>query len=131
VVLSNISRSKPLESPGSYGVTNEILELEADPNGIRPSTGRSAHVDEAVRRALAGTYAADGSTTTLKVTMDGDGLAMAPATEPSRTVHLRADANDKFYAAERNMEVEFKDGAMIVYDYTFEQRTVWRRADSH
>lgn len=131
VVLSNISRSKPLESPGSYGVTNEILELEADPNGIRPSTGGSAHVDEAVRRALAGTYAADGSTTTLKVTMDGDGLAMAPVTEPSRTVHLRAEATDKFYAAERNMEVEFKDGAMIVYDYTFEQRTVWRRADSH
>jgi hypothetical protein len=37
----------------------------------------------------------------------------------------------KFYAAERNVEVEFKDGAMIVYDYTFEQRTVWHRADSH
>lgn len=131
VVLSNISRSKPLESPGSYGVTNELLELEADPNSIRPSTGRSAHVDEAVRRALAGTYATDRPTATLNVAIDGDGLAMAPADAPSRVLHLRAEAKDKFYAAERNMEVEFKDGAMIVYDYTFEQRTVWRRSGAH
>ena len=131
VVLSNISRSKPLESPGTYGVINELLEMEADPDGIRPSTGRSARVGHAVRMALTGIYASDVAPAPLEVTIDGEGLVMAPVGQPSRAVQLRAEANDKFYAVGRNMEVEFEHCAMIVYDYTFEQRTIWRRSAVH
>ncbi|KJV35709.1 hypothetical protein VI08_06845 [Luteibacter yeojuensis] len=126
VVLSNISRSRPLESPGTYGVTNELLELEADPNGIRPSTGRVASVERASLDALGGTYAMEGSSTSLGITTDGDGLVLATPGQPP--VHLKPETKDKFYAAEQNMEVEFGEGTMTLYNYTYEQRTVWARS---
>jgi CubicO group peptidase (beta-lactamase class C family) len=131
VVLSNVSTAgDPKRSPGTYAVINELLELEADPNAITPSSGKEHPLDEADMRSRTGIYGSDDSKQKIELTLENGGLVMRIVGLPNESWPLKAESADRFYNTVRDSELEFQGGTMIFYDYTAETRTIWRKENS-
>jgi CubicO group peptidase (beta-lactamase class C family) len=132
VVLTNVSIAdvEPKRSPGTYAVSNELLELEADPNVIIPSSGREYHLDEAALRSRTGIYSSDDDKQKIDLTVDAGRLVLRIVGLPDESWPLKAESANRFYNTRRDSELEFQGSTMILYDYTGETRMTWRKEDS-
>ena len=132
VVLSNVSNAdfEPKRSPGTYAVINELLELEANPNAITPSSGKEYPLDEAALRSRTGIYSSDDSKQQIELTLENGSLAMRIVGLRNVSWPLKAESDHYFYNTMKDYELEFQGSSMILYDYTSETRMIWRMARS-
>ena len=108
---------------------NELLELEANPNAITPSSGKEYPLDEAALRSRTGIYSSGDSKQRIELTSENGRLVMRIVGSHTVMWPLKAESDNYFYNTMKDYELEFQGSAMILYDYTTETRMAWRKED--